>query len=85
VVVYDALWDLVIFALAYLYWRRVRGRPPEGRAWLLVLGMYGAGRFVSSFLRLDPILFAGLQEAQILGLAYAFLAFPLLAAYKLRR
>ena len=85
VVVYDAIWDLVIFAVAYWYWRRVRGRPPEGRAWLLVLGLYGAGRFVSSFLRLDPVLFAGLQEAQILGLAYALVAFPVIAYHERRR
>ncbi|MGH2378027.1 MAG: prolipoprotein diacylglyceryl transferase [Candidatus Limnocylindria bacterium] len=85
VVVYDALWDLVIFAAAYAYWRRVRGRPPEGRAWLLVLGLYGAGRFLSSFLRLDPVLVAGLQEAQILGLAYALVAFPAILAIERRR
>jgi phosphatidylglycerol:prolipoprotein diacylglycerol transferase len=85
VVVYDAVWDLVIAAVAYAYWRRVRGRPPEGRAWLLVLGLYGAGRFVSSFLRLDPVLVAGLQEAQILGLLYALVAFPAIVALERRR
>lgn len=84
VVVYDGLWDLVIAAAALAYWRRVRGRPPEGRAYLLVLGLYGAGRFVSSFLRLDPVLAAGLQEAQLLGLAYALVAFPLLALFSRR-
>jgi len=78
VVVYDALVDLLIAALAYTYWRRIRGRAPEGRAYLVVLGVYGVGRFVSSFLRLDPVVLAGLQEAQVLGLAYAFIAFPLL-------
>jgi phosphatidylglycerol:prolipoprotein diacylglycerol transferase len=79
VVVYDALFDLAIAAAAYAYWRRaVRGRPPEGRAWLLVLAAYGIGRFVTSFLRLDPVLVAGLQEAQLLGLAYGLLGVPLL-------
>jgi len=78
VVVYDALWDLVVAGLAFAYWRRTRGRPPEGRAYLLILGLYGAGRFVSSFLRLDPVVLAGLQEAQVLGLAYVLLAAPLL-------
>lgn len=78
VVVYDALLDLLIAALAYAYWRRTRGRSPEGRAYLLVLGIYGAGRFLSSFLRLDPVVLAGFQEAQLLGLAYAFIALPLL-------
>lgn len=78
VVVYDAMWDLVIAALALAYWRRVRGRPPESRAWLVVLILYGAGRFVSSFLRLDPVVLAGLQEAQILGLAYVIIGTPVL-------
>lgn len=85
VVVYDLVWDLVLAAIGYAYWRRVRGRPPEGRAWLLVLGLYGAGRFVSSFLRLDPVLVAGLQEAQILGLLYALVAFPAIVALGRRR
>lgn len=78
VVVYDALLDLAIAALAYAYWRRVRGRAPEGRAYLLVLGAYGVGRFATSFLRLDPVVLGGFQEAQLLGLAYAALALPLL-------
>ncbi len=78
VVVYDALVDLLIAAAAYAYWRRIRGRPPEGRAYLVVLGVYGAARFASSFLRVDPVVLVGLQEAQLLGLAYTVIAFPLL-------
>ena len=70
VVAYDALWDLVIVAVALAYWRRIRGSPPEGRVYWLVLALYGAGRSVSSFLRLDPVVLAGLQEAQILGIVY---------------
>jgi phosphatidylglycerol:prolipoprotein diacylglycerol transferase len=85
VVVYDALLDLAIAAVAYAYWRgAVRGRAPEGRAYLLILGAYGVGRFVTSFLRLDPVLVAGLQEAQLLGLAYALLAVPLVIVLERR-
>lgn len=85
VVAYDGVLDLVIAFAAYRYWLRVRGRPPEGRAYLLVIGTYGVGRFLSSFLRLDPVVFAGLQEAQVLGLAYALIAFPLLWRFSRRR
>ena len=84
VVAYDALLDVVIAAVAYRYWLRVRGRAPEGRAYLLVLGTYGVGRFLSSFLRLDPVVLGGLQEAQILGLAYGLIAFPLLWRFSRR-
>jgi phosphatidylglycerol:prolipoprotein diacylglycerol transferase len=79
VVVYDGLWDLAIAAAAYAFWRRAWLRAPQGRAYLIVLGLYGAGRFASSFLRLDPVVLGGLQEAQILGLAYAAIAAVLLA------
>ena len=79
VVVYDGLLDLLFAGIGYAYWRRVRGRPPEGRTYLLILGLYGAARAVSSLLRLDPVVLFGLQEAQILGLIYALLALPALA------
>ena len=78
VVVYDGLIDLAIGALAYRYWRPRAGRPPEGRAYLLVLGLYGAARAATSALRLDPLVLGPLQEAQVLGIAYALIAFPLL-------
>jgi phosphatidylglycerol---prolipoprotein diacylglyceryl transferase len=77
VVAYDLLMDLVIAGLAYAFWRRHRGQRDEGRTYLLILGVYGAGRALSSFLRLDPVILAGLQEAQILGLLYAAVALPL--------
>lgn len=84
VVAYDGLLDLVIAAAAYLYWRRIRGRAPEGRAYVVVLGLYGLGRALTSLLRLDPVVLAGLQEAQLLGLAYALAALPLLAVLERR-
>jgi phosphatidylglycerol:prolipoprotein diacylglycerol transferase len=74
VVVYDALMDLALAAVAYLFWRREWLRAPQGRAYLIVLGLYGLGRFTTSFLRLDPVVLAGFQEAQLLGLAYALIA-----------
>jgi len=69
--IYDALLMLVIFVALLWYWRRIRGRPPESRVyWAYLLGL-GAGRFLESFVREDPVVLLGLQEAHILGLLYA--------------
>ena len=70
--VYDGLLMLGIFVALYLYWRRVRGHPPESRVWLAYLLLLGGGRFLLSFLRTDPVFLAGLQQAQVLGLLYLF-------------
>jgi phosphatidylglycerol:prolipoprotein diacylglycerol transferase len=78
VVAYDLLVDLVIFAILLRYWLRVRGRAPEGRVFWLYLALYGGFRFATSFLRLDPIVLAGLQEAQLLGLLYVLAGVPAL-------
>jgi phosphatidylglycerol:prolipoprotein diacylglycerol transferase len=67
---YDGLLMLAIFVALYLYWLRVRGRPPEGRVWLAYLVLLGGGRFLLSYLRTDPLALAGLQQAQVLGLFY---------------
>ncbi len=67
---YDGLLMLAIFVALYVYWRRVRGHPPESRIWLAYLLLLGGGRFLLSFLRTDPLFFAGLQQAQVLGLLY---------------
>lgn len=80
VVAYDALLNLGILAVAFLFWRRVRGHPPEGRVFWLVLGLYGTGRFLTSFLRLDPVVLWGLQEAQLLGAVYAVTATGVIGA-----
>lgn len=81
---YDALLMLAIFGALSVYWMRVRGRPPESRVWAAYLLLLGTGRFLESFLRLDPIVLGGLQQAQILGLGYA-LAGGLMLAVNSRR
>ncbi len=78
VVGYDLVIDLVIFAILLAYWRRVRGVPPESRVFWLYLVLYGGARFFTSFLRLDPVVFAGLQAAQLLGLVYVIVGLPVL-------
>ena len=68
---YDGLLMLAIFVVLIVCWRRVRGRPPESRVYWAYLLLLGAGRFFESFVRVDPVMAFGLQQAQILGLAYA--------------
>jgi phosphatidylglycerol:prolipoprotein diacylglycerol transferase len=70
VVAYDLLVDILIFVVLLRYWARVRGRVPEGRVFWLYLVLYGGFRFMTSFLRLDPVVVAGLQEGQLLGVLY---------------
>ena len=67
---YDCALMLFTFAVLWSFWHRVRGRPPEGRVWAGYLILFGLGRFLESFVRADPVVLAGLQEAHILGMAY---------------
>jgi phosphatidylglycerol---prolipoprotein diacylglyceryl transferase len=71
IAVYDGLIMLAIFIVLRAYWRRVRGRPPEGRVYWAYLLLFGGARFLTSFLRLDPLFIDGWQEAQVLGFLYA--------------
>ena len=71
VAAYDGLVMVLIFIVLVTYWRRVRGRPPESRIYWAYLLLFGGFRFLTSFLRLDPLFIDGLQEAQLLGLIYA--------------
>ena len=71
VAAYDGLVMVLIFIVLVTYWHRVRGRPPESRVYWAYLLLFGGFRFLTSFLRLDPLFIDGLQEAQLLGLIYA--------------
>jgi len=82
--IYDGLLMLAIFVVLFLYWRRVRGRPPESRVYWGYLVLLGAGRFIESFLRVDPIVAFGLQEAHLLGLAYALAGAVMLPVLTMR-
>ncbi len=75
---YDLLVVLGIFLVCLALWRRIRGRPPEGRVFWTYLVLYGGARVVTSFLRQDPIVLAGLQEGQLLGLLYVAVGVPAL-------
>jgi len=83
VAAYDGLVMVLIFIALVAYWRRVRGKPPESRVYWAYLLLFGGFRFLTSFLRLDPLFVDGLQEAQLLGLVYAIgggLMLPILTA-----
>lgn len=75
---YDLLIVFGIFLVCLITWRRIRGIPPEGRIFWLYLVLYGGARFATSFLRLDPVVLAGLQEGQVLGLLYVVGGLPAL-------
>jgi phosphatidylglycerol:prolipoprotein diacylglycerol transferase len=83
VAAYDGLIMALIFILLFTYWRRVRGRPPESRVYFSYLLLFGGFRFLTSYLRLDPLFIDGLQQAQLLGLIYAvagMVMLPILSA-----
>jgi phosphatidylglycerol:prolipoprotein diacylglycerol transferase len=84
VAAYDGLIMVVIFVVLVLYWRRVRGQPPESRVYWVYLLLFGGFRFFTSFLRLDPLFIDGLQEAQLLGLVYAVAAAVMLPVLNAR-
>ena len=79
---YDALLMAAIFVVLLVYWRRVRGRSPEGRVYFAYLLLLGAGRLFESVVRVEPVVALGLTEAQILGGFYVIagaLALPCLS------
>lgn len=73
-VAYEMLWDLAIVAL--LLWLRPRAARLglDGRLIFAFLGLYGIGRFAISFLRLDPPWLIGLQQAQVVSIAFIAVA-----------
>lgn len=63
VALYEALWDVAVFLLFVGYRRRL----PEGTMMPVALAVWGTGRALISFVRLDPTLY-GLLQAQWVGL-----------------
>ncbi|MBI4216438.1 MAG: prolipoprotein diacylglyceryl transferase [Chloroflexi bacterium] len=64
--VYEMLWNLALLALLW----RLRGRLPRpGMLTFVYLGGYSLGRLLLTSVRLEEIVFFGLQQAQALGLA----------------
>lgn len=67
VFLYEAAWDLAVFAILMA----LRGCLAVGHLFALYLGLYAAGKFAVTSLRVEKVWFAGLQEAQLLALALA--------------
>jgi len=63
--VYEILWDLLVLAVI---WRLLGRMRPDGASFILYLMLYSVGRFFISFVRMDPIVALGLQQAQIISL-----------------
>lgn len=61
---YEALWDLAVLALLWRLRTRLR---PDGAAFALYLMLYGAGKFLVSFARVEVVWLGGLQQAQVVA------------------
>lgn len=72
---YELLWDLGVFALL---WRRRRRAPGTGVPFLSFVVLYALGRFALAFVRQEPVVAFGLQQAQLLAFAMLIVALPLL-------
>lgn len=73
--VYEMGWDLLVLAILWYLRGRIR---PDGTLFLLYLSLYSLGRFFISFVRVEPAIFAGLHQAQIIALLVLITASPLL-------
>jgi phosphatidylglycerol:prolipoprotein diacylglycerol transferase len=62
---YELVWDLLIFGLLLLMRQTVNG---QGKMFWSYILLYGAGRFVISFYRVDAIQAYGLRQAQLIAL-----------------
>ena len=68
---YEQLWDVLVFAILW----RLRGRVTgDGQLFALYLGLYTIGKFVITFVRLDPVYFWGLQQSHVVALGLLTLA-----------
>jgi phosphatidylglycerol:prolipoprotein diacylglycerol transferase len=64
-VAYEMVLTLALLAAILPFHQRLKARLPDGVTGLIYLGLYAAGRFFLSYLRLDPAVFFGLRQAQL--------------------
>jgi len=80
-VAYEMVLCLSILAVLLPFHQRLKHRLPVGVLGLIYFGVYAAGRFLLSYLRLDPAVFLGLRQAQLasaLMVLIALIAIPVL-------
>lgn len=80
-VAYEMVLTVLLLAAIMPFHQRLKARLPDGVMGLLYLGLYAAGRFFLSYLRLDPAVFIGLRQAQLasgLMVLVALVAIPIL-------
>jgi phosphatidylglycerol---prolipoprotein diacylglyceryl transferase len=76
-VAYEMLLCLLLLGAILPFHRRLKRGLPDGALGLTYLGLFAAGRFFLSYLRLDPALFFGLRQAQLASLAMVLSALVL--------
>jgi len=75
---YESLWDVLVFALLVGVFRKRVERAP-GALFLIYLGLYSVGRFLTEALRTDALMLGPIRVAQLvslLGVAAALLGVP---------
>ena len=80
-VAYEMVLCLAILGALLPFHQRLKARLPDGVLGLIYFGVYGIGRFLLSFYRLDPAVFFGLRQAQLasaLMVLIAVIAIPVL-------
>ena len=80
-VAYEMVLCLAILAALMPFHQRLKARLPDGVVGLIYFGVYAAGRFFLSYLRLDPTVFLGLRQAQLasaLMVVVAIIVIPIL-------
>ncbi len=68
---YEQLWDLAVFAILWLFRKRL---ATDGQLFALYLGLYAIGKFALTFFRTETVWLWGLQEAQLLAIGALIVA-----------
>ncbi len=79
--VYEILWNMVILAVLWRLWKRLR---PDGSLFLVSLVMYSVGRFVISWFRAEDPVLGPLHQSHLISLAIFVVAAGLLICRKTR-